>query len=398
MNMKQIAYVVVAVLPVLGFAAEFYADPKSGSDENDGLSSASAFRTLARATKDLKAGDVLNLAPESTFHEALVIVSSGTAAAPIVVRGNGAIVSGAHPIDTDKWEPKGGDLWFQPSDRRWGALRPRVFVGDDMICPACDHPDKIDPATLGPKSALWRTEGVYFRAETGRTPRDYALVGGVGRTRDEHSGVIIENQSYITIERLVAERFPNDGFNVHGVCSGIVCRDIVARHNGDDGFSIHEDIVATVVGLHSHHNDYGIQDGGYGQTIVSGAVLEHNRLGGFDELGGIRILRDAIVRSNGRVQISIHPRPGRGKLGQSPLAATTAYFENVKVEGGEGSALRVDDGVTVTARNCTFSGTQNGFGLRGGRVHLEDCTVSGCGTAHSISPKCAFVRVGCTGM
>ena len=398
--MKTVACIIVAVaLQCLcaARAAEYYADPVKGDDGNDGRSAAAAFRTLERATKGLKAGDVLNLAPGAVFHESLVITSSGTAAAPILVRGNGAIVSGVHPIDPDKWEPKGDDLWFQPSDRCWGALRPRVFIGDEMICPVCDHPNKVAPADLKPRTAIWQTTGVYFRAEKGKTPRDYALTGGVGRSRNEHSGVIIEDQSYITIDRLVAERFPNDGFNIHGVCSGIVCTDIVARENGDDSFSIHEDIVATVVGLHSHHNDFGIQDAGYAQTIVSGAVLEHNRLGGFDEHGGLRILRDAVIRSNGRRQISIHPRLGKGKLGQSPLAATIAYFENVKVEGGEGTAMLVDPGVIVTARNCRFSGTQKGLDLRGGRVHFEDCETDGCGTPHSVSPKCALTTVRCTG-
>ena len=398
--MKLVAFACLAagVLQGAHAATEYYADPVGGNDANDGRSAATAFRTLERAAKGLKAGDVLNLAPGAVFHESLVITSSGTATAPILVRGNGATVSGVHPIDPGKWEPKGDDLWFQPSDRCWGALRPRVFIGDEMISPVCGHPNKVNPADLSPRTAIWQTTGVYFRAEKGKTPRDYALTGGVGRTRDEHSGVIIEDQSYITIERLVAERFPNDGFNVHGVCSGIVCTDIVARYNGDDGFSIHEDIVATVVGLHSHHNDFGIQDAGYAQTIVSGAVLEHNRLGGFDEHGGIRILRDAVIRSNGCRQISIRSRPGKGKLGRSPLAGTMAYFENVKVEGGDGEALLTDDGVTVTARNCTFSGTQKGLELRGGRVHLEDCAFGGFKEVSSISPKCVFTQIGCTGL
>jgi len=378
-------------------AAEYYADPVNGDDGNDGRSVAAAFKTLERATKGLKAGDVLNLAAGAVFHEALVMVSSGTAAEPIIVRGNGAVVSGAHPIDPAKWVSKGGNLWFQANDRRWGALRPRVFIGDEMVSPVCGHPDKVDPAGLKPRTGIWRTEGVFFMAEDGKTPGDYALYGSAGRNRDEHSGVLIEDQSYITVESLVAERFPNDGFNVHGVCYGLVFRNIVARENGDDGFSIHEDIDATVVGLHSHHNDYGIQDAGFAQLVVSGAVLEDNRLCGFDEHGGIRILRDSVVRRNGGRQISIHPSSGKRRLSGSPLAETVAYLQNVRVDGGEGEALLVDAAVTVTAKKCVFAGTKKGCEFRGGRVHVEDCTVEGCGTETRISPKCVFTQSGSSG-
>ena len=131
--LNAIAATVVAFLPVVVSATEYHVDSKAGNDANDGLSSETAFRSLERATKCLKAGDVLNLAPGSVFGESLVFKSGGTAAKPIVVRGNGAIVSGLHPIDAEKWESKGSDLWFQASDRYWGALRPRVFVGDAMI-------------------------------------------------------------------------------------------------------------------------------------------------------------------------------------------------------------------------------------------------------------------------
>jgi len=376
----------------------YHADPVRGDDANDGRSAATAFRTLARATKELRPGDTLSLAAGAVFHEALVLVSSGTATAPIVIRGNGAVVSGKHPIDPEKWEAKGEDLWFQPSDRCWGALRPRVYIGEEMICPVCVRPDEIDPQTLKPRTAIWQTKGVFFRAEPGKAPRDYALLGGAGRTKAEHSGVIIDGKDYVTVDDLTAEGFPNDGFNVHGTCRGILFRNIVARNNGDDGFSIHEDVMATVIGLHSHHNDYGIQDVGVSQTIVSGAVLEENRLAGFDVYGGVRILRDAVVRGNGRFQLGVRPTLEKGKPSVSPMGSTTAYFENVRVEGGDGEPLRVEGGVTVTAKDCSFAKTAKGPVFAGGRVHLEKCSFADCGTPAAVSPECTFTQVDSMGI
>ena len=150
MNSRTLACACIAVGALCCFAdggsREYYADPASGNDANDGLSAAKAFKTLMRATRVLKAGDVLNLAPGAVFHESLVVVTSGTETAPIVIHGNGAVLSGMQPIDPGKWEALGDDLWFQPSDRCWGALRPRVFIGDEMISPVCGNPAKVDPA------------------------------------------------------------------------------------------------------------------------------------------------------------------------------------------------------------------------------------------------------------
>ena len=390
--LNAIAAAVVAFLPVVVSATEYHVDSKAGNDANDGLSVETAFRSLERATKGLTAGDVLNLVAGSVFGESLVFKASGTANSPIIVRGNGAVLSGLHPIDPDKWESKGDDLWFQASDRCWGALRPRVFIGDEMISVVAN------PNDLRPRAAVWCKEGIYFRTESGKSPRDYALFGGVGRSKAEHSGVIIDGKSYITVENLAAQHFPNDGFNVHGTCRGLVFQNIVARHNGDDGFSIHDDVCATVVGLHSHHNDFGIQDIGISQTIVSGAILEQNRLCGFDERGGIRILRDSIIRANGQRQIGMHSPKDVGSPAQSPMESMTAYLENVKVEGGGNEGLFLDDGVTLTAKKCSFSEAKVGLALTGGRVHMTECFVAGCSVPTKIGSACTFSQDRCRGV
>ena len=392
MKSKIAIVAAVAFLQSFVYATEYHVDSSSGNDANDGLSAATAFRTLERATKLLKAGDVLNLAAGRLFGEALVIRASGTVEKPIVVRGNGAIVSGLHPVDKENWESKGGDLWFQANDRCWGALRPRVFIGEEMVSLS------VKPQDLKPRTAVWCKEGLYFRAESGKSPRNYALLGSIGRTREEHSGVIIAGKNNITIENLVAQHFPNDGFNVHGTCRGLVFRNIVARNNGDDGFSIHDDVCAMVAGLHSHHNDYGIQDVGFSQLVVSGAVLEHNRLCGFDEHGGIRILRDSVVRENGNRQIALFSSRKRNKPILTPMGLMTAYLENVKVGNGKGEALFMEAGVTLVAKNCVFSGTEVGLSLTGGQAHFEGCSVSDCRILAKTDPSCAVTQERCEGV
>ena len=49
-TLDAIAVAAVALLPILASATEYHADSKRGDDANDGLSAATAFKTLERAT------------------------------------------------------------------------------------------------------------------------------------------------------------------------------------------------------------------------------------------------------------------------------------------------------------------------------------------------------------
>lgn len=71
-----------------------------GSDEADGLSVKSAWKSLQRAFRDLKAGQTLYIEP-GIYDEKLSVEVNGTKGAPIVVRGRGAgavILNGAVAI------------------------------------------------------------------------------------------------------------------------------------------------------------------------------------------------------------------------------------------------------------------------------------------------------------
>jgi hypothetical protein len=71
--------------------AKVYYVSTSGSDTNPGTSTA-PFKTFAKAVSVLAPGDTLQVMP-GTYYESLRMTKSGTAAAPINVIGNGAIVN-----------------------------------------------------------------------------------------------------------------------------------------------------------------------------------------------------------------------------------------------------------------------------------------------------------------
>ena len=60
--MKRLAVMLAAAaMASLAEAVQYYVDNRKGDDINDGMSAERPFRTLAKATAMLKAGDVLDV-------------------------------------------------------------------------------------------------------------------------------------------------------------------------------------------------------------------------------------------------------------------------------------------------------------------------------------------------
>ena len=301
MNRRHLLGLAAVAWGMAACATTYYADNKSGNDANDGLSAEKAFRTLATATARLRAGDVLEISPGRIYYESLNIVTSGTPEKPVTIHGNGAVISGLAPVPDNGWKDCGDGLWLSANNFQYGALRPRVLdAAGRMISVVCGAPKSMPPAKLKPGESIWNGEGIYLRLAAGQTPVGMGLKGFYRAT-----GVTINKQNYIVVEDIVAEHFANDGVNVHGCCHGLVFRNITTRWNGDDGFSIHEDVMANVYGLTTHHNDFGIQDVNASQSFFCGVNSYSNRFCGVDFHGGMRILRDATVYDNGGGQIRV---------------------------------------------------------------------------------------------
>ena len=118
---KWMVTALAAVFVSLADAAVYHVDNRKGDDGNDGLSVAHPFKTLAKATSMLRAGDVLEIAPGTPYRESLVVFASGTAKAPIVIRGNGAVLTGLEPVPDAAWQDKGENIFFAPNKACWGG-------------------------------------------------------------------------------------------------------------------------------------------------------------------------------------------------------------------------------------------------------------------------------------
>ncbi|MCK5844393.1 MAG: right-handed parallel beta-helix repeat-containing protein [Victivallales bacterium] len=345
-------------------AKTVFVDNNRGNDTNTGASPAEAVATLRKAMSLLKTSDKLVIANTKTpYFESLIFSrKGGTPSKPMIIEGGGAIISGLREITTKEWTPKGDGIYFAHYERH-GALAPYLVMDNRMV------PRKpLVKLTL--KTHYWAKEGVYFKVEPGKSMADYKIFGTI-----LSSGVAIRNSSYILCRGLIAEYFSNDGFNIHGNCRGLVFRNIESRKNGDDGFSIHEDVGASVYGGHFHQNDFGVQDVNASWSIYHGLLVENNRKVGIHFAGGWHSVVDSVVRGNTLQQLKVSGGTAKhiGLSKENPMVAGTAFLKNIVTLGGD-AGLQVYDGSAVSATNCVFASSKNGV-IAGGECHLTACVI-----------------------
>ena len=82
--MRILAMVVMCAISMPAWAATYYVDATGGSDSNDGLTSASAWKTVAKVNaSSFAAGDQILFRRGQVWNEGLVPPSSGASGNPI---------------------------------------------------------------------------------------------------------------------------------------------------------------------------------------------------------------------------------------------------------------------------------------------------------------------------
>lgn len=347
-----------------------FVDNISGADTNDGKTDLTPVATLKKGVSLLKQSGTLVLKNtskpyrESFFLEKL----GGTPSSPLVIEGNGAVLSGALSIPVNLWQESRKGLFFFPSEK-WGALQPYLINNGTRLS------SSKDLISLKPGEHFWAKEGVYFIPESGKRLSDYNIEGTL-----LESGFQVLNAEYITCRNLICEYFANDGFNIHGNCQGLLFENIESRHNGDDGFSIHEDVGATIFNAFFHDNDYGIQDINASRSSYHGIISENNRVYGVHFAGGNRSLIDSVVRNNSIHQIVVSGNTA-SQLGfnkDNPLCIGSVYLKNVVSCGGD-AALSVERKGCVVANNSVFTMSRIGINVdSNSKCHLISSIVSDC--------------------
>jgi len=366
---------VLATLAFVGAskADTWYVNNLQGKDDNDGRSKKQAFQTLAKAVKLTKTSDTISMANTGVaYREPLVLVRlGGTPSSPLIIEGNGAVISGLRKIESNRWK-KNGDVYEIEGPQPYGF--PMLVIDGQRTMPG-------DAKSLLPGQWAWtrdeddkKTGTLKFRSDAGKNPVDYQLEGTF-----ESSGLQVGSSSYFVVRNLICEYHSNDGFNIHGDCRSAVFENIEGRFNGDDGFSIHEAIEAVVRNGHFHHNGSGIEDVNLSRSFYSGIRVHDNRNLGILFIGAFHSAVDVLVYdnpSNFRITPGITKHLVGGE--HSPIRGTSVYLQNVVSHGG-GYGAFITDRAGVMIVNSIFSGSKIGIAAeKGSRVHLTKSVVANC--------------------
>lgn len=351
----------------LSHAATLRVDGAAGSDANDGVTA--PVRTISRALRLLRPEDTLSLTPmPEPYHESLRVSVGGSPGRPLVIEGNGATLTGAELAPTTGWAPQGDAFAVAyPTEVK-------IISGPDVFY-ARGKPGQ----TLQPEQWSWEGGVLSFRPAAGKTPADYQLFLHV---RD--CGFAVAGPGHIIVRNLNCERFWNDGFNIHSGSAPVWFENIRAVHNGDEGFSAHENCECYVRGAYLARNLWhGIADVNMCRTHYVDVELRDNVYRGALLQGGIHTFTDCRV-SGSPIQIALTgdgPPEGYPRKDQHPLAASVVNLRSVTMTSvGDQVGLSVSARSTAVVEHCLIAGGAEGIQVSpGGTVLLANSVV--CDTA-----------------
>ena len=312
------------------WAATYYVDATHGNDNNHGLSSSMAWRTIAEInSSSFQPGDQILLKRGDVWREQLNFPSSGTPGNPITI---GAYGSGARPVINGaniflNWtsEGVGGFTAYYAAS---SMSTNQIFQNGSRLTKVNSKYDLI-PGTWWWDSSQKR---IYMRTTGNNHPAAYTIE--VSR-RD--FGIWIKDESYITVEDIELENANDKGLDIlaYGVnINDIRIKNIVSSHNyhmgfrstGFNGRRINNVIVENSVFNYNGADGIVITENSDNftirrNTVHNNCILDTPGDTELDWTGGIRaigpsvenvIFEDNVVHSNGKLNGIPVATGGRG--------------------------------------------------------------------------------------
>ncbi|MBU0609929.1 MAG: right-handed parallel beta-helix repeat-containing protein, partial [Armatimonadetes bacterium] len=323
-------------------AATYRVDGDKGDDANDGL--AAPVKTIASVLKKLQPGDTLLLTKlDRPYRESIPLTVHGMPAAPIVVDGGGATISGADTAPKTGWVENAGVFSLAQ------ATAVKFLFG-----PGCRYEMAAAPDKLKAEEWAWREGKLFFRPAAGKTPADYDLQMSV-----RISGIITTGAGQIIVRNLTAMHFYNDGFNIHSGTSPMWFENIRGLWNGDEGFSCHENVEAYVRGGEFSHNYWhGIADVGIARTHYQNIVCRDNRSKGVYLIGAMHSISDSEISGSPiQIMLSASDQQGLPRFDAMPLRTSLTNLRSVVVRSRPDEAgIVLTAGAAGVIEHCTILG------------------------------------------
>ncbi|MEM7013179.1 MAG: hypothetical protein AAF585_17035 [Verrucomicrobiota bacterium] len=343
-----------------------FVNPETGDDANDGSKSA-PLATGQKAVSLAKPGDTIVLLPENAIYRQSITISRRS---ELTIEGNGVTLDGADPLPRDGWENLGQKLQRRKIARtRWD--RHLLIVG-------------------GKANRMGRTAG---KNSLDLFPAAEELEEGQFRFEpiDDEQGWLIVRGDVGDLEWATR---PN-GIGTSGECSGLVFRDLNARHFLNDGFNIHGHVVDS-----SFHNidGYDCFDEGFSAHDTCECEIEGGRFWGCEHAiadvnNCITHYRNCEFRDSVHVDVlfrgtshsltncriintteatALSAGPGGEK--DKPFKLSLDSVEIVSKRAGNPAAVRIDGG-TARLNSCWFENVA--LNTIGADVESSDLTLKG---------------------
>lgn len=365
------AALIVLLMSTCLQAATIHVNNLAGKDTANSTTPQAAVATFQHAVTLLAAGDTLDIANTGKpYCERLLITREiGTPSQPLIIEGNGAVLSGLLPLDQSKWSRQADGVYVYAVPPMARNLKQVLMMGDQEV-PAVDKPEELKSGFC-----CWQPEKVLFMPEN----EGILKTGNLQATLID-SGVALQNTSYVTIRNIISERHTNDGFNFHGNVRGIQLENVIGRYNGDDGCSIHEDGQLTVRNSWFHHNTYGIEDINASNSTYQNVLCEDNEVG-VHFSGGMHQITDSTFRNNSTHQVRISSGKPSNYLGKDRAAFmydNLCVARNVQVYGGKTGVLTFNR-ARLFMINSIITGSQIGIlQLKGSSLELRNSVLADC--------------------
>ncbi len=221
LNLILVSILLILSLTSAAWAATYYVDATGGNDSNSGLSTSTAWKTIAKVNASkFSPGDQILFKRGATWREQLTVLSSGSSGNPITF---GAYGSGTKPkilgsIDFSapgSWTYEGGNLWYATSAVQIGNM---IFNNETSV--GFKKSQKTDLTTQG---HFWwddSNDRVYLYS----TSSPGTFYTAIEAAKQQH-GILIDGSSYITIDGFDIRYAGGDGIKTDGgvtPCKGII--------------------------------------------------------------------------------------------------------------------------------------------------------------------------------
>jgi hypothetical protein len=376
-------------------AKTVYVDNVKGKDGNPGtkalpvasIEKGLALLTVSDSMEVINTGKPYQRPYPGGTGRTLAVNHGGTLEKPMIINGNGAVVTGLSVIPAAKWKKDGEfySLFFYPMSNQYKLNRKanywldrtRIWWVDGKAAPNCKSREELQKTPGG----FWWNKAekkVLFHLPSGRKLADLKIELPANSGFSFHAPHVIIKNFYVTHSW-------NDGFDSSGSNYKGIYKNCVAVENCGQGFSCHG------TGQTYYEDCAAIRCASSGSCDVHWSISRYNRCIFYDntyEAGvytvdeGLHSYSDCIIAAN-------NPSEQIWQKG-----ASAQHFSNCLILGTPGKHVLLMEIGTVTFRNCTIRGGKGLCRVPGGgngQLFIDSCVIrdmeeyaySTPGTAHN---------------